>query len=223
MLTELQKGQILKAMDYAQQKFKGFESGHDWWHTWRVWNIAKYLAKKEKAEIFICSMAALLHDVADQKFASPTCQAGEFETKNFLGSLGLAKEDIRRILFITENLSFGSAIHLTFEKPIEFQVVQDADRLEAIGAIGIARAFNYGGYRNRPIYEPNEAPRDYNSTAEYRKSESSSIMHFYEKLLKLKYVMNTATARDIAEERHKYLEEFLNRFLKEWNEFSEAI
>jgi len=223
MLTELQQEHILKASQYAQQRFIGFESGHDWWHTWRVWQLANHIAGMEGADSYICSMSALLHDIQDHKFYSPVCLAGQFETRDFLESLELDINLITTILFITENLSYSSEIDKDFHKSIEFKVVQDADRLDAMGAIGIARAFNYGGYKQRPIYHPGSLPKNYTSTSEYRAGESSSIMHFYEKLLKLKEGLNTSTACRIAEERHNYMEEYLKQFFKEWSEFAKLI
>ena len=223
MLTELEKDLISKTSDYSKEKVKNFESGHDWWHTWRVMQTANHLAIIENADIFICAMAALLHDVSDHKFSSPVCFTEQFETKEFLESLGLTPSVINSILYITENLSYSTGIEYSFRKTIEFAVVQDADRLDAIGAIGIARAFNYGGYKNRPIFLPESIPEVYATANEYRNSESSSIMHFYEKLLKLKEALNTPAAKKIAEERHAFLIEYLERFLKEWNEFQELI
>ncbi len=223
MITELEKVLISKTSQYSKEKVRGFESGHDWWHTWRVMQTANHLAISEKADIFICTMAALLHDVSDHKFSSSACMAEQFETKDFLVSLGLDISVTTNILYITENLSYSAGIDRSFRKTIEFEVVQDADRLDAIGAIGIARAFNYGGYKNRPIYLPDSEPEDYRTTNEYRMSESSSIMHFYEKLLKLKEALNTPTAKTIAEERHAFLIVYLEKFFQEWNEFKAVL
>ena len=223
MLTDLEKDLISKASHYSKEKVKGFESGHDWWHIWRVQQTAIHLAISENADIFICAMAALLHEVKDHKFSSPACLVTQFESKEFLEGLGITPSVTNSILYITENLSYSAGIDQNFSKTIEFEVVQDADRLDAIGAIGIARAFNYGGYKNRPIYLPGSVPEVYRTTYEYRTNESCSIMHFYEKLLKLKEAMNTPAAKILAEERHAFLLVYLERFLEEWNEFEELI
>ena len=220
MLKELEKDRLSKTAQYAQERLDGLESGHDWWHTHRVLQLTQHIAERENANIFICSMAALLHDVDDHKFASPGCSAAKFETRDFLQDLNMDVSVIDNILYIIENLSYSAGIDRVVERTVEFQVVQDADRLDAIGAIGIARAFNYGGYKNRPIYQPGVLPEDYATTQDYREGKSSTIMHFYEKLLKLKEAMNTNTAKGIAELRHNYLLGFLERFFQEWEEFT---
>jgi uncharacterized protein len=221
MLTEIQKEMISRASLFAQSELLEIESGHDWWHTKRVWQIASHLAKNEGADIFICSMAALLHDISDPKFSEINNETGQSKTKIFISSLDLELLVKNAISNIVENISFGSGIGRDIIKSIEFQVVQDSDRLDAIGAIGIARAFNYGGFKNRIIHMPDSIPNIYNSTSDYRKNESTTVMHFYEKLLSLKSLMNTETGKGIAQARHEFMLEFLERFFLEWNEFAE--
>ena len=221
MFTKIQNAILERTSAFVQSKLILFESGHDWWHTWRVLKLASYLAQKENADAFVCSLAALLHDVSDQKFTEIRNDTGVFVIEKYLTDLNLDKSTRNIILYIVENISFGTGLSVKLNKSIEFQVVQDADMLDAIGAIGIARTFNYGGFRNRLIHFPGSSPIVYSSTEAYRKSDSTTIMHFYEKLLSLKSLMNTKTALAIAIKRHQYMVDFLNMFLFEWDEFPE--
>jgi uncharacterized protein len=221
MLTENQKKAISLTIQFVKDKLHGIESGHDWWHSWRVLQLASYLAKEEQADIFICTMAALLHDVSDSKFSDLYIVDGYSQTEQFLLNLAVDKSIVNSVMYIVENISFSSGISSSFNKSIEFEVVQDADRLDALGAIGLARAFSYGGFKNRTIHIPDTTPNHFITTDEYRLNNSTTIMHFYEKLLSLKALMNTQTAKKIAINRHQYMLDYLKRFMFEWDEFSE--
>jgi len=220
MLTEIQESIIKNTSQFAQYELINIESGHDWWHSWRVLQISTHLAQKENANVFVCSLAALLHDVSDAKFARSITNSNS-KTKEYLFKLSIENPIKEAVWDIIENVSYSTGVSKKIKKSKELEVVQDADRLDAIGAIGIARAFNYGGYKNRTIHLPGTVPSIYSSTEDYRLSNSTTIMHFYEKLLQLKAMMNTQTARLIANERHEYMLGFLKRFIGEWNEFTE--
>jgi uncharacterized protein len=200
--------QISKVEDFVKEKIKGYDGGHDWYHIDRVRRIALTIGKEEKVkDTFSVELAALLHDVGDSKFRKPEdCDATKLITE-LLFSLEVDKEIIDEVVKVNSYVSFSSKEKQVFRSDI-FKIVQDADRLDAIGAMGIARAFNYGGYKNNPIYIPDE---------ESSGNSKSTIGHFYDKLLKLKDLMNTDTGISIAEERHKILEKFLEQFFKEWN------
>lgn len=190
-------------------------SGHDWWHTWRVRNLATYIASKENADILVVELAALLHDVSDWKF-NPDEKTGFEQVKGLLVVNQLEKYT-RPVIACIRNISFKGAGVPDKQGSIEAQCVQDADRLDAIGAIGIARTFAFGGHHNRAIFDPETKPVMHSSFEQYKSLNSPTINHFYEKLLLLRDRMNTATARRIAEERHRFLEEFIERFMNEWN------
>ena len=207
---------INKTKEFVKEKLYGEGSGHDWYHIERVYNLSKYLAKKENADFFIVEMTALLHDIDDWKFSSNNT-TDTTTTENFLKSSGVTEEDLIKIIKIIKTMSFKGGVVDSSQDTIEGKVVQDADRLDAIGAIGIARTFAYGGSKNRVIYDPNIKPINFNSLDEVKSSDNHTINHFYEKLLKLKDRMNTKTAKEIAIARHKYMEEFLNEFYYEWN------
>ena len=207
---------INKTKEFVKEKLYGEGSGHDWYHIERVYNLSKYLAKKENADFFIVEMTALLHDIDDWKFSSNNTTATT-TTENFLKSSGVTEEDLIKIIKIIKTMSFKGGVVDSSQDTIEGKVVQDADRLDAIGAIGIARTFAYGGSKNRVIYDPNIKPINFNSLDEVKSSDNHTINHFYEKLLKLKDRMNTKSAKEIAIARHKYMEEFLNEFYYEWN------
>ena len=200
-----------------KEYFEGAEGGHDFWHAYRVMKIAGKIAGKENADIFICEIAGLVHDIADPKFHNGDEKEGTLTASDFLSAQGLNEQTIRSIMFIIENVSFKGGLNNSLSKPIELQVVQDADRLDAIGAIGIARAFHYGGYKNRKIYDPEIKPQIYSSPEEYRKSDAPSINHFYEKLLLLKDLMNTKAGKTMAKDRHAFLKTYLKHFFNEWN------
>ena len=200
--------QISATEEFVKQNMKGYDSGHDWWHIERVRKLALYINEREDlADPFIVEIAALLHDTTDSKFAEGNSEPGYSMISDFMNEIGMS--EIRdRVLNVIRNISFSNRKKSGNHSDQVLRVVQDADRLDAIGAIGIARAFNYGGFRNNPIYTPDE---------ESENTGKSTIVHFYDKLLKLKEMMNTASGRTIAEGRHKILENFLEQFYEEWD------
>jgi len=201
---------------FVQQKLQGAEGGHDWFHTQRVYNNALLIARGETCDLTVVQLGALLHDVADSKFYEGDETVGPKLAWEFLESQHVPEAIIMQVVNIIENISFKGG---NFEKHFhsaELAIVQDADRLDAIGAIGIARTFNYGGFINRPLYDPAIAPNLHMTKEEYKKSNSPTLNHFYEKLLLLKDKMNTATGKHIAQERHAFMETFLAQFYAEW-------
>ncbi|MBP3916452.1 MULTISPECIES: HD domain-containing protein [unclassified Clostridium] len=207
---------IEKTKEFVKEKLYGEGSGHDWFHIERVYNLSRYLAEKENADSFIVEMAALLHDIDDWKFSSSN-DTNTTNTEVFLRKIQVNEEELIKIIKIINTISFKGGVVDSSQETIEGKVVQDADRLDAIGAIGIARTFAYGGNKNRVIYDPNIKPINFTSLEEVKSENNHTINHFYEKLLKLKDLMNTKSAKEIAEKRHKYMEEFLNEFYSEWN------
>lgn len=191
-------------------------SGHDWWHTHRVWKMARHIGKRESADMFVVELAALLHDVADWKFQGGDDNVGPRMARQILSKQRISGEIITDVCKIIQAAPFKGAGVRTKMRTLEGKVVQDADRLDAIGAIGIARAFAYGGHKNQPIYKPNQKPILHRSKKEYLESRNSTINHFFEKLLLLKDRMNTKTAEKIAKERHEFMEKYLKRFFEEW-------
>ncbi len=203
-------------INFVKDQLKDAEGGHDWFHIQRVYNNALNIAQGEHCDLLVVQLGALLHDVADSKFHDGDENVGPQMARNFLESQGVDAETIAHTLAIIQNISFKGG---NFEKKfssIELDIVQDADRLDALGAIGIARTFNYGGFKNRPLYNPDIAPRLNMSKEEYKASTAPTLNHFYEKLLLLKDRMNTATGRQMAEGRHAYMEGFLAQFYAEW-------
>ena len=215
---DMNKSEILNnTVEIVKQKLKDAEAGHDWFHIERVWKNARKIAQTENCDIFIVEIAALLHDIADSKFNDGNEEIGPETAKNILESLNLDEESINNVVQIIRNISFKGGHKYSDFNSVELQIVQDADRLDAIGAIGIARAFNYGGFKNRTLYDPEIKP-DLNMSKEaYKKSAAPTINHFYEKLLLLKDLMNTESGKKLAEERHLFMEQFLDQFYKEWN------
>ena len=209
---------IEETIAFVKETLKGAEGGHDWFHIQRVFKNTLLIAKDDKVDVLVVSLGALLHDIADAKFNGGDETVGPRMAKDFLISLGVDKKAIEHVVKIIENISFKSSLDSkkSFESK-ELQVVQDADRLDAIGAIGIARAFNYGGYKNREIYNPEIAPNLQMTKEEYKKSQAPSINHFYEKLLLLKDKMNTESGKKLAEKRHQFMMDYLEQFYKEWN------
>ena len=210
--------QIIKNTEtFVKNSLKNAEGGHDWFHILRVWNNAKLISKNENVDEFVVELGALLHDIADSKFHDGDETIGPKIARKFLESQNVDDAIIVHIENIISNISFkGGNFKQQFNSP-ELEVIQDADRLDAIGAVGIARTFNYGGFKNRPLYNPEISP-DLNQTKEaYKNSEAPTINHFYEKLLLLKDRMNTVTGREIAADRHLYMEQFLTQFYDEWN------
>ncbi|MGI4019883.1 MAG: HD domain-containing protein [Janthinobacterium lividum] len=208
---------IQKTVTFVKQTLQNAESGHDWWHILRVWNNAKLIAQTEKVDLLIVELAALLHDIADSKFYNGDEEIGPKTAGEFLKSMEVEVAVIEHVQQIIRNMSFKSSFGEVRFSSEEMKVVQDADRLDAIGAIGIARAFTYGGFKKREIYNPEIEP-DFNLTKEaYKNSTAPTINHFYEKLLLLKNLMNTKTAQKIAEQRHQFMEQYLNQFYAEWS------
>ena len=208
---------IKNTVAFVKQTLDGAEAGHDWFHIERVWNLAKAIAKREHCQLFVVELAALLHDIADPKFHNGDEDLALKISKEFLEEQDVSEEIIEQVLFIIKHLSFKNRKEVPEDLPIEFKIVQDADRLDAIGAIGIARTFNFGGFKNNPMYDPAQPPQLNQTKKEYKKSNGTTINHFYEKLLLLKDKMHTATAKKIASERHDFMLQFLDQFYKEWN------
>lgn len=207
---------IQKTVGHVKQLLFGESTGHDWWHVYRVWHNAIHIGKQEHADMFIVELAALLHDIADWKFHSGDDSAGPREAKVWLERLHAQPEVISRVCTVIKEVSFKGAGVQTVPSTLEGKIVQDADRLDALGAIGIARAFAYGGHKRREIYNPDIPPAQHTSFEQYKNSAGTTINHFHEKLLLLKDLMNTQTGRALAARRHEYLLEYLERFRLEW-------
>lgn len=208
---------ILKTKNFLKEKFSSENTGHDWYHTYRVWKLSRSIAGKEPdTNLFLTELAALLHDIADWKFHTGNEEAGPKAAREWLEKLGVENPIIKQVEEIVRNVSFKGAKVLTHLKTKEGQIVSDADKLDAMGAIGIGRAFAYGGAKNRPMHDPNIKSKHHHTFEDYKNSKSSTINHFYEKLLLLKDRMYTNTAKKIAKHRHKILEDFLKEFHKEW-------
>lgn len=202
--------------EHIKAKFLAESSGHDWHHINRVWRLARQIAEKEGANQEVAELSALVHDIADWKFHGGDDSVGPREAKRLLEELGASPDVIEQVVDIVATISFKGAGVQTAMRTQEGKCVQDADRLDAIGAIGIARCFAYGGHAGRPMYDPNEPPVMHATAEEYKASKGHSLNHFYEKLFLLKGRMNTATGLAIAEERHQFMEEYVRRFLDEW-------
>lgn len=201
---------------FVQQELAGAEGGHDWFHIYRVWQQARTIANGEAVNPLVVELGALLHDIADSKFHNGDEAVGPLRARLFMESLNLPEEIIVHVVNIIRYISFKGGNHTAGFYSTELGVVQDADRLDAIGAIGIARAFHYGGFKNRAIYDPAIAPALEMTKEQYKQSTAPTINHFYEKLLLLKERMNTATGKKMATERHRFMEAFLEQFYAEW-------
>ncbi|SNR25844.1 uncharacterized protein SAMN04488009_0425 [Maribacter sedimenticola] len=213
---------VEETITFVKETLQNAEGGHDWFHIQRVFKNTMLIAKDENVNILVVSLGALLHDIADAKFNNGDESLGPKMAENFLLSLKVPKRTINHVIKIIKYSSFKAGIvDGKLKKKLftskELQVVQDADRLDAIGAIGIARAFNYGGFKNRAMYDPEISPNLGMTKEEYKKSTAPTINHFYEKLLLLKDKMNTDTGKRLAEERHQYMIDFLEQFYREWN------
>lgn len=211
--------EILKATKtYVKSLLANAEGGHDWFHTLRVYNNAQLIAKHEDVNLLVAQLAALLHDIADSKFNEGNEALGPEMARQFLFKHNLDSSAIEHVVNIIKHMSFKNSLEKgeSFNSK-ELQVVQDADRLDAIGAIGIARAFNYGGFKNRGLFDPAIKPNLKMTKTEYKTSTAPTINHFYEKLLLLKNKMNTQTGKRIAEQRHKFMEQYLEQFYAEWD------
>lgn len=212
------KAQIIidKTIEFVKQTLIDAEGGHDWWHIYRVWKTARRIAKKEDVDLFIVELGALLHDIADSKFHNGDESIGPRKARTFLESLQVDEEVIVHVENIISNISFKGGKEAQKFTSLELDVIQDADRMDAIGAIGIARTFNYGGHKNREIYNPEIAPNLNMTKEEYKNSTAPTINHFYEKLLLLKDRMNTKAGKAMAEKRHTFMEQYLEEFYGEW-------
>lgn len=208
---------IENTISFVKETLKNAEGGHDWFHIERVYKNSLLIAKNEEVDEFVVSLGALLHDIADSKFHHGDERIGPIVAAEFLKNQQIDVSIIEHVVQIINNISFkGGKVTRTFSS-IELDVVQDADRLDAIGAIGIARAINYGGFKNRAIYNPDIPPNLNMTKEEYKNSTAPTINHFYEKLLLLKDKMNTSTGRKLAQQRHEFMELYLEQFYKEWN------
>jgi len=211
---------VEQTIAFVKETLQGAEGGHDWFHIQRVFRNTLLIAKDEKVDVLVVSLGALLHDIADAKFNDGDETIGPKLAEEFLKSLNVTKKTIGHVIKIIENISFKNSLSKKRGRRFnskELQVVRDADRLDAIGAIGIARTFNYGGFKNRELYNPEIAPNLKMTKEEYKKSTTPTINHFYEKLLLLKDKMHTETGKKLAEERHKYMLGYLKQFYKEWD------
>lgn len=209
----MDKDVILKeTKSFVKDKLYKEGSGHDWFHIKRVYNLATYICEKEGGDKFIIKMASLLHDIDDWKFSN-----NNKTTESFLESICVDEESIYKIMNIITTMSYKGGVVNSYQNNLEGKIVQDADRLDAMGAIGIARAFTYGGSKNRLMYDPHIKPKNFQNLDEVKNLDNHTINHFYEKLLKLKDLINTDTAKQIAEERHRFMEIYLDEFYYEWN------
>lgn len=213
----MENAKILSAAEeHVKELLSGEGSGHDWWHILRVWNNAKHIAAHEQVDVFVVELAALLHDIGDHKFHNGDATVGPRMAREWLESHQVKEKVISHVCDIIRDLSYKGAGTSSEMPTLEGQVVQDADRLDAIGAIGIARAFAYGGHKNREMYNPSISPVLHNSFEEYKSNTAPTLNHFYEKLLLLKDRMHTKTAKQLAAQRHFYMEQFLDQFYAEW-------
>lgn len=210
------RSSIDKTADFVRKQLAQAEAGHDWWHILRVWNHVKLLLQHESGDRLVCELAALLHDIADSKFHGGDETIGPRVAGEFLDGIGVDTSIIIHVKHIISNLSYKVSLGTPSFHSKELAIVQDADRLDAMGAIGIARAFHYGGYKNRELYNPDILPNPGQHKESYKSSTAPTINHFYEKLLLLKDKMNTATARRLAEERHQFMVQYLEQFHQEW-------
>jgi uncharacterized protein len=206
---------INKTADYMKEHLSKDNSGHDWWHTYRVWGIGKNIATSEGANLYVVELACLLHDIADYKFYNGDEEIGPRLAGEWLQKLSVETPIINHVTDIISKVSFSNMINKI--NTLEGQCVQDADRLDAIGAIGIARCFAFGGFKGSVMYDPSIQANINMSKEEYKKGNTTQINHFYEKLLLLKDRMNTSTGKKMAEDKHKFMEIFLEQFYKEWN------
>ncbi len=210
------RGILKKVRAYVKDHFGSDTTGHDWHHIDRVARLARHIGAKEKADLYIVELGALLHDIGDWKFSGDS-GVGSRKARVLLTELGAREEDIEHVAFIVEHISYKGGTNAVKMNTIEGKVVQDADRLDAIGAVGIARVFAYGGSMGRPIHDPSIRLRKSRTFAEYKTRKQTSINHFYEKLLLLKDRMNTKTGRALARQRHKFLRTYLDTFFSEWD------
>lgn len=207
---------IQKTIDFVQKTLANAEAGHDWFHIERVFKTAQTINQQENGDELVVAFAALLHDIADPKFNNGDEELGPNMAASFLASISVDAEVIAHVKLIIQNMSFKNSFDGTGFTSKEMQIVQDADRLDAIGAIGIARAFTYGGFKNRVLYDPAILPEEHLTKESYKNTTAPTINHFYEKLLLLKDLMNTEAGKTIATERHNFMLLYLDHFYKEW-------
>lgn len=218
LIINMDKEEIIKQTEeHIKTELSGEGSGHDWWHIYRVWKSAIHISEEEGADLFIVQLAALLHDIADWKFHNGDDNVGPKLARGWLEKLQVDEQIVFHVCEIIKDMSFKGAGVRSFMKTKEGMIVQDADRLDAIGAIGIARTFAYGGHKGREIYNPNIRPELHDSFEKYKNGTGPTINHFYEKLLLLKDLMNTKTAKNMAEGRHAFMKQYLDRFYDECN------
>lgn len=208
---------IDKTVEFVKKQLEGAEAGHDWFHIERVWKLSKKIAATENCNGEVVELSALLHDIADPKFHNGDETLALKISRELLEGFSVDEETIAQVLFVIQNISFKNRNEAPKVLPIELKIVQDADRIDAIGAIGIARTFNFGGFKNNLMYHPDISPKLNMSKEEYKKSNGTTINHFYEKLLLLKDLMNTQEGKKIAEQRHQFMLNFLDQFYNEWN------
>jgi len=215
-LNKHEKIVLKNAVEHSKRILLGEGSGHDWWHTYRVWKVAITICEKENADTVVVQLSALLHDIEDWKFNDGSEEKTLKNATDFLKNEKLEQQRIDHVCEIIKTMSFKGAKNSNKPSTIEGQIVQDADRLDAIGAMGIARVFSYGGFKQREIHNPNLKPQKFASKEAYLNNKGTGINHFYEKLLLLKDLMNTKTAKKIAIKRHDFLLKYLDEFYKEW-------
>jgi uncharacterized protein len=210
---------IANTISFVKKELKNAEGGHDWFHIERVFKNSILISKDEKVDVFVVSLAALLHDIADPKFYKGDETIGPKKANEFLTNQNVNKEIIQHVVNIIQHISYKNSFDKASKKftSIELKVVQDADRLDAIGAIGIARCFNYGGFKNRTLYDPEIIPNLNMTKEDYKKTTAPTINHFYEKLLLLTAQMNTSSGKKIAAQRHDFMKIYLTQFYDEWN------
>ncbi len=208
---------INNTVDFVKQTLANAEGGHDWWHIYRVWQLSKQIASKEEnVDMLIVELGALLHDIADSKFHDGDEEIGPRLATEFLKQENVEDSVVEHVVNIIQNISFKNSFDKQTFSSKELDIVQDADRLDAIGAIGIARTFNYGGHKGRTLYDPAIKPEENLNKETYKKSTAPTINHFYEKLLLLKDKMNTKTGKEMAIHRHQFMEQYLKEFFDEW-------
>ena len=208
---------IDKTKEFVKSKLGGEGTGHDFWHILRVYKISVYIGEKENVDMFVVELAALLHDIADWKFNDGNSDIGPEISREWLTSIGVDDDIINKITNIIRTISFKGGTTNANQETIEGKVVQDADRLDAMGAIGIARAFAYGGYKKRELYNPNIKPQKCKDFQQYKNNVDTTVNHFYEKLLLLKDLMNTQSGKSMAKERHEFMVGYLDQFFREWD------
>ncbi len=215
-MNEDQNKIVRSVIEEVKSRLANQESGHDWWHVMRVWKNAQTIAQNEQVDLFVVELGALLHDIADWKFYEGDETVGPKVAREILEGQKVDENVIKQVCEIISTISYKGAGVVSLMRTKEGMVVQDADRLDALGAIGIARTFSYGGHKNREMYNPEQPPVMHQDFEAYKTNTGSTINHFYEKLLLLKDRMNTQTGKKMAEERHVFMEEYLKQFYKEW-------